>query len=538
MVLLKSFISCLVAASLILGAPTRHQDPKLVHSAASSESYSITNSSCVLQKELDSIMLLNHLDINSVGEEDHQNNVLVIPRHHINEKVMNRLGFKNVIKHAKKFKLSNPSFDSPLEVMIPEKTMPLFLFNTSDALHIPSQKTRTEYANFLDHAIPFELPQFTSLIDYYLVLPVPADFDKKALNNDDIILTSKFNLSIFRHPLKDDNPLLVFMFRSGNSVFEAKEHNIPLLKIKNYMGNQDLNLFFDIFAKEWITSVSYSQFIHSTFCTVNVDTAHQSYCVKVKEDMNNLALFPAYSGLKKLNSENLHQKRNTQDSDYQKKKIDYDFESLMKRDTAFSSKGGSAKSSEDPNFPELTLPLSIIKDNDEGSSTSVDTYSPRAKGYAQVVTKLKTLKHKSLEARDAAKSGSQDYEDLAKLEEVQSELEHRLKLKNNRKKVKSDSNTFVVSKASKDDERQPTRSGKRVKKVLKTKNQSPLDDEVSRRNSKQTKDTIPEVKSHSTTAATKDELKNVSTDEKDCVPITWVNVFHQSIFGKQKFCGV
>lgn len=513
--LLKSFLCCLGASSFVFSAPVHHKDAELVHSTATSESYSISNATNMLQNELESIMMVKHLDNSSASEEDLQEDVLVIPRHHINEKVMNGLGLKHIIKHAKKFKMSNQAFDAQLEIMVPEKTKPLFLFNTTDPLKIPLQKTRTEYASFIDHAIPFELPEFTSLIDYYLVLPVPTGFDKKLLHENDIILTSRFKLPIFKHSLEESDPLLVFMFRSGNSVFEAKEYNIPLMKVKNYMGNQDLNLFFDIFAQNWISSVGYSHLIHSVFCTLNIEAATQSYCIKIKEDMNNLVLFPAFNGLKK------HIKRDR----------------LTERDTAFSSKTSTQRTNEDSNFPELTLPLSIIKDNDEESATSVDTYTPRAKGYSQVVTKLKTIKHK-LQGRDAGVV-DKHYE-ASKVEQLKNEIEHRLKLKKDKKKDKSDSNTFVISKASKDDERELTKSGKRIKKLFKTKaSKEPASEEEQKMIQKQTKDTIKEIKSYATTAATKEQLKEKTGNVvEECVPITWVNVFHQSIFGKQKFCGM
>lgn len=520
--LLKSLLCCLSGVFLVSSAPVRPKDEELVHSVSQSGPRTISNGTGFLEKELNSIMMLEHLDDTSLKEEDQEEDVLVIPRHHINEKVMNGLGFKHIIKHAKKFRMSNQAFDSQLEIMVPEKTKPFFLFNMSDSFMVPMQKTRAEYANFIDHAIPFKLPEFNSLIDYFLVLPVSSKFDKKLLHNDDIILTSKTKLPIFKHSLEDGDPLLVFMFRSGKSVFEGKEHTIPLLKVKNYMGNQDLNLFFDIFAQDWMDTIGYPQLVHSVFCTVNVEATNQSYCIKIKEDMNNLVLFPAYSGLKR------HFSKSNNKRDF-----------LDKRDTAFSSKRSSSRPSEDSTFPELTLPLSIIKDNDDNSATSVNTYSPRAKGYSQVVTKLKTVKDK-LQVRDAAVI-DKNYEP-SKVEQLKEEIEHRLKQKQAKKNDKStsSSNTFVVSKASKDDERELTKSGKRVKKVFKTKSiKEPVGEEEQKMIRKQTKDTIEEIKSFATTAATKEQLKQkTSSPSDDCVPINWINVFHQSVFGKQKFCTV
>lgn len=191
MVLLQSLIHCLCTISLTIASPIYHPNAaELVHSKAASESYSESNSSSVLKKELQSIMMVDHLDNSSTTDEDHENNVLLIPRHQITEKIMNGLGFRGIIKHAKRLKMANQAFDSQLEIMVPEGTTPFFLFNTTDPLKTPTQKTRAEYANFIDHSIPFELPEFTSLIDYYLVLPVPSGFDKKSFH-DGILLTSR-----------------------------------------------------------------------------------------------------------------------------------------------------------------------------------------------------------------------------------------------------------------------------------------------------------------------------------------------------------
>lgn len=543
MVLLKSLINCLCAISLTIASPISNRNSlELVHSKSVSESYSLSNSSSVLKKELQSIMMVEHLDNSTTTDEDHKNNVLLIPRHQITEKIMNGLGFKGIVKHSKKFKLSNQAFDSQLEIMVPEGTTPFFLFNTTDPLKIPTQKTRAEYANFIDHSIPFELPEFTSLIDYYLVFPIPSGFDKKSLH-DGILLTSRFKLPIFRHALKENNPLLVFMFRSGNSVFEAKEHNIPLMKIKNYMGNQDLNLFFDIFAKEWISSVSYSQLIHSIFCTVNTEAANQSYCINIKKDMNNLGLFPAYNGLKKHFNKN--HKRADEHSFEELSEVgtalytgeipDVDINDLVKRETSFNSKSSSREQSSEDSFQELTLPLSIIKDNDEASVTSVDSYSPRAKGYTQVLTKLKTTRQR-LQSREAANHNAKGY-DSKDIEALKETLEHRLKQKNGNKKVKDNSNAFVTSKATKDDERKLNEQGKRVKKVFKTKNKVLEEEEEAKVRQKQTNDTVREIKNFATKDSSNKEVNKVE-EKEECVPITWVNVFHQSLFGKQNFCGV
>ncbi|CCH46617.1 putative secreted protein [Wickerhamomyces ciferrii] len=536
----KGFILLIAFASLTLSLPVKSPDAQLVHSTANSEFFSINNVSSVLERELRSLMVLNKIDVSLVAENDNDDKVLIIPRHHINERTMNGLGFRDYVKHAKKLKLSNREFDSSLEILVPEKTRPFFIFNTTDPLNIPIQKTRVEYSNFIDHSTPFDLPEFSEFTDFCLVINAPKKFDIKLLH-DDMLLVPKYMLPLYKQALDEQIPLLALIFNTGSNAFDAKEHNLPLLKVKNYIAS-DFSLFFDIFAREWIGSVGYSQLVHSIFCTVNVQSSSNSYCIKVKEDMNNLVLFPAYNGLKKDNGVEKRHFISDDSDDEQIKFALYTGGDKVEESLGLEKRGGAGgsllqKVKNSAKFQELTLPLSIIKDNDDDATKSTDTYSPRAKGYSQVLSKLKQHKNK-LQPRDAAKVNHHEW-DAAKLDDLSEKLSDRLKVKNERKKVKDNSNTFVISQASRHVQRETDKNGKKIKKVFKTKNSDePINEDESTITLKQVQDATPknsDSQEHTDKVPSKAENKE---SVPECLPITWANVFHQSIFGNQKFCGV
>lgn len=490
--LILASLTSLIYSSVI--PEQQDANEEYLHSISNSES--IANDNLLFSKELESIMLQKHLPV----DEDEIIDTLIIPKHLINIKVLNSLGLRNIVKNSKKFKLNNKAFETNLEILVPDNVIPFFLFNTSDSLNIPKEKTRVEYAKFIDNSIPFNLPEFISLIDYYLILPIPKNFNINSVH-EGIILTSKNHLSIFKQSLstnENNQPLLVFMFRSGNDVFNAKEFNLPLIKIKNYLGNNHLQSFFDIFAKNWINDVNYSQLVNSVFCTLNIDMFDKSFCVKVKPDSSSLSLFPAY------NLESKNEKRN-----------DYEFR-------------------------ELTLPLSIIKDVDNDNLSNIDKFQPRTKSYSQISSKPETLRMKTKQSLlKRSKNSKTSKYSKEQISNIQKQLNNELKIKNQKyKNLKEIPGSYVVSNILNKNDSPAHKSKKSTEKklLLEKVNKAPHSIETSHIKNNKT------IIDHNNKIYTTNTEASISTSkkekEKDCVPITWFNVFHHSIYNDQNFCGI
>lgn len=143
-------------------------------------SIAIPENATTLYDDLEDIGVLQQCE--ELSESD---DVFLIPWSHISEKVLNRLGFKRTQPSTA------TSSTSHLNIDIPEYTVPYFIFNTSDPLRMPKSQSRLEYAHFLDHSAPFELPQFSCLVDCMLVLPIPSTLDPAHMTQD--VLTLSFS---------------------------------------------------------------------------------------------------------------------------------------------------------------------------------------------------------------------------------------------------------------------------------------------------------------------------------------------------------
>ncbi|ODV73650.1 uncharacterized protein CYBJADRAFT_87631 [Cyberlindnera jadinii NRRL Y-1542] len=472
-----------------------------------------------LRDELQSMGVLAGYEAREYQELD---DVFLIPRSHITERVLNRLGFKDLVKYSKKFKFSNTLFPSHLDIIIPEQTVPYFVFNTSDSINVPKSQSRSEYATFLENSSPFTLPLHSVLLDYMLVLPIPTDFNPKSLMKD-IISVSRQHLPMFVHAIQDTTPLIVFMFKSGLDNTDAQRYgDSPILGAHRYGLDKSQDMFFDQFAKTWSEDIAFADLLHGVFCTVNPAIKRYGYCLKIKDDMSSLALFPLFE----------HSQR---------------------------ALGGSHNTDEPSqstsnNLEELVIPLSIIKENKAGLS---ETYSPRrtVKTQSTVKTPLTTLTRRSLSELDYNDRGEVN---SAKIEIIGQKLEDRRRTKQLKDKgIKENAKTYVRSKLSKakSDKKASSDGDSRGIRysIIRTKPSSQRKPRVShedmaleahvdlwtqqpdqhRQDSKQ----VVKVQSSATSHRNSTRTEEAEATE-ECEPITWFNVFHHSVFGKTKFCGV
>lgn len=527
------------------------------------DNIAVSQQTNTLQTELQSMGILNHdftqefIQQDADGVDGRSDRVFVIPRNQITERVLNRLGFKDLVKYLKRFKLQNPLFSSHSDIIIPENTVPYFLFNTSDHINIPKSHSRLEHAQFLDQSAPFQLPKFSALVDYLLVILMPRTFKHQHMKKDVIIARSE-SLPLFAHAIKSGVPLLMFMFRSGDRSFNgSNEFGIPLSGV----DRQELNKFFDVFAQTWTQSINFLGLLHGVFCTVNVESKKNSFCLKIKDDMDNLVLFPpfdryrshidkrdrspAYHGFTKSDKRLLLQKR------------DERLDDLSHSSTSPAQNCNHVAS-------DLTIPLSLVK---EAASDGQKAYSSRSSGYSQ----MNIRGEPSLSQRSRTSYG--DGHDLtnAKVEpKIRPRLADRLltkKIKDKKikdKKIKESADTYVQNShmkknnvgADKDTQQRGTNRRFSVIKNSSTDGGSRGEftipemytydsqeivaewNDKMKRQRQADKQLVVKLQSSATSNTTAETTTHGAGGSKDCEPITWFNVFHHSVFGKTKFCGI
>ncbi|KAH3685670.1 hypothetical protein WICPIJ_003354 [Wickerhamomyces pijperi] len=526
--------------------------------------------SFLLQQELSSVLLsetnVNAKMLSSSRVLKESDDILVIPKNQLFEKSLNSLGLKDLVRYSKKFKLQNLNRDTDLEILIPEGATPFFIFNSTNSLQLPQEQSRSEYTKFIEQSAPFRIPEFSSLIDYFLVLPIPENFkhSKQFINklNNGVITLSSEKLPLFKHEFSRSNsPLMVFLFKSGEDAIENNELNVPLMNTKGPIGAEGLNQFFDFFATTWAKDISFSQLVHGVFCTLNVDFIAQSYCIKVKEDLSNLALFPVYSrDQRKLEKrEKVSRLGKHIIGKYSDSEVDIEDNGLNIPTTILKGE------------VSLTTPESVDSD-------SFEVYRPRGKGYSQVVSKLKSVAKPKVLHDSTSQLDKRSINDAMitsdNVKDIQDKLHQRLRTKKIKdKKIRENGNTFVVSKLNDPhtgNTGESQRSKINVAKSNKNSNSfeiydakkselnlnennvnskihSPISESTPKSRNSGKKNPV-KLTSHRSQGEKPEELfltsekqrgaKTSDFSQQGCAPVTWYNVFHHSVFGKTKFCGI
>lgn len=550
---LASYFYLLSTISLAFTSPILHLRP------SEKTQYEYPPSSKLLKQELSSILLADlnmNANLSSLSNNFKEpDDILLIPKSYLFEKQLNDLGLKDLVNHSKKFRLQSQSNDPSLEILIPEDATPFFIFNSTNSLELPQEQTKAEYTKFIEHSAPFKIPDSSCLIDYFLVLPIPENFkySKSLVSklNHDVITLSSDKLPLFKHEFsRSTNPLLVFLFKSGESVIENKEINEPSMNTKPVVESQfDLDQFFDFFATSWTKNKSFSKLVHGIFCTLNVNFVAQSYCIKVKEDLNSLALFPVYH----------------EDQRKLEKRQRLDIFGAHKVITYLKNELGSERN-------ELHIPLSILKaPNPTDLSNSFEIFNSTGKVYNQVVSKLNSLYKTRVPINLMSRLGKRSI-NTENIKDIQDKLHQRLKTKNIKDKmIKQHGTNFIISKL-KESNAGNTGDNQRSKiKVVRTRplsnnfeiygskaaklkgqgiapmNKSDNDNTSTRARKTSRKDPAKLTPYHSQGEkpnelflAPENQRGSKVSDfgHQDCEPVTWYNVFHHSVFGKTKFCGI
>ncbi|CAK9437231.1 uncharacterized protein LODBEIA_P16090 [Lodderomyces beijingensis] len=292
----------------------------------------------------------------AVAEE----NLLFIPRELINPTMFETLGLSNLFERTFKNGTIAPqkwlNFTAKDQVLIPQEFKTYLLFNTTTVFnsgldfiqryteHRAGKSYRSSsFSRFLANAVPFEIPKYLELTDYYLVIPGSKKLQNLSSNvyNRGLLMFSKAQLPAFRSQLSEDKPLIVFMFNEteprhflkstnnggGPSLLNAprvqtppendRPKTTPIMSIKDYLKQNQVSNFFDRFANLWIKQVGYDSLISAVFCNIQnsgddgEEDTNQSYCLKIKNQM--IDVFPAYQnfvnprkGHSKLHANSLH----------------------------------------------------------------------------------------------------------------------------------------------------------------------------------------------------------------------------------------
>lgn len=474
-----------------------------------------------------------------------KNDLVILPSNLLTSEIFEKLGLDFLNEDSFSFTLNGK------ELKIPKDFKNIFLFNTTDSLSIPSSKHHN-FARFISQSIPFNLPEYMNLMNYYLVLPKTylserlnlhlhqepdllssnctygnssyenaikdIDFiNPSSIYSRSILETSILDLPIFRSIITDNKPLMVFMFKnSHHDKFENFKN--PIMSIKNYLSAEKslISNFFDNFAQKWIKSVNYDSLVSSMFCTTNSNSLNDSYCLQIR-DKKALYLFPAFKniaelvnlekeadGLVNLEREvDLLDKRESLDDEVSTQTLRQVHDKLSVLADKFN----------DVTYELATQPKPVIERVDERLDQKRYKFHDKVDAKKDDISDKKdTLKDGIMEKINVIKS---------KLGVIENFKSDDYDLGDNPYNVKEDN---LIAKRFLEPE-----EGLALPLSLLREAEETLDTGRSKQYSQVI---FPD---HENNKLTK-RFSIFSKDEVDCEKITWYNVFHHSIFGKPKFC--
>ncbi|CDK24916.1 unnamed protein product [Kuraishia capsulata CBS 1993] len=213
---------------------------------------------------------------------------VVFPSEMLTADTMEELGF-----HKKELVELSLSFG---EVVIPQDTAGLFLFNSTDTL----------IGDSVDEWVPFAMPKYARLVDYHMLMP----YSYHRVGTKLSLLQGHENVLEASYDISNSAPLLVLIFQSGNENTAKNTMNLPLVSIKEFAADGDrmISEMFRQLAKKWISILGYRSLVSSTFCSINVSFPAQSACVKVGQDEEgSVTVMPAF-----FESESIQKRENSE----------------------------------------------------------------------------------------------------------------------------------------------------------------------------------------------------------------------------------
>lgn len=499
----------------------------------------------------------------SKGIED---DLMILPSILLNMEVLEKLGLAFLNKDSFSFRLDDK------KIIIPREANNIFIFNTSDSLSIPNSKHHN-FAKFIDQSLPFNLPEYMNLINYYLVLPrsyvkgkVESTYDADGANRTElfnysnktldkvdnknnvfdkllntasiysrsVLQTPISDLPIFRSTISEDKPLMVFMFANSEmSKFEKLKN--PIMSIKNYLTSEKniRSNFFDSFAQRWIKTVNYDSLIASKFCTTNSNNLNDSYCLQI-HNKRVLYLFPAFKEISELLQ--FEKQENDNDTLLEKRGIESDDQPSVDAQAirqAHDKISSLADKVSDVTYELATEPKPLIERVDERLDQKMYKIQDKIdEKKDNIDDKKDNIIESLMEKIDGIKS---------KLGFIEDYISDDKDLGDNPYNVDSDN---LIGKRKRDfqqeeaeekvveeehEEQDHPKGGLVLPLALIRTTEEVMQAGRNKRYSQVVFD------NHINPGLVK-RFSIFSKDEQDCENITWFNVFHRSIFGKPKFC--
>lgn len=187
-------------------------------------------------------------------------------------------------------------------ISLPKKFETLFLFKSSNTDDKDTNSKSPSLPEIIASNLPFTLPAYMNLVNYYLVLP--KSYIREHTNGNVINLKSPFSQAIasaklvdlpLSSPMIGEKPILIFKF-SDSTLESFKKLKTPIVNFKQFLRYKTtvLSSFFDSLAKNWISDIDYNSLLSSSFCTSSTTS---NYCLKIAN--NSVTVYPEQHLLKR-----------------------------------------------------------------------------------------------------------------------------------------------------------------------------------------------------------------------------------------------
>lgn len=188
------------------------------------------------------------------------------------------------------------------KVDIPVNTTLLFVFNSTQ--YLSAGCNDGDVSQFMQTSVPFGLPQYHALVDYFLL--VPANYTKPFAFSPDLVIKEinarKCRLPLFLDMIGTSDPLLALIFKSVHEPPpETTEPASPRhpgaaqqckQRLKEVCNSPDTSgiaraalvqsaPFFDEFAHLWVSALGLESLYSSVFCQMNEVVTEQSFCLQI-----------------------------------------------------------------------------------------------------------------------------------------------------------------------------------------------------------------------------------------------------------------
>lgn len=538
-----------------------------------------------LESELKSLFPPNKKADNRIFaafNSDDTEEVVVLPHDLLIRSKLSQLGLGEMIKHGYE---TNLNFSNGItgKLDVPNDAKNLFVFNTTNSLEKGSEMNITEH---FVRKFPFYPPKILNLINYYLVVPQnyldknTFEINQDCLYSKSIIRVPVSKLPFFTHSITKHMPLMVFIFNDDPEYIDKSFES--MIHIDNHLAENRKNAFLDELAKDWVNEMGYGNLIYSVFCTTNPEDLENSYCLNIESQSGTLHLFPAFPR-KFPKEQNINQnltKKVTVSNESEEEEDEKDYEVPLVKENSKGEAFNIQKDLEETPFKaqifqQITDKFSRVGEKiyDTAYEFAVDPKATLREADNSLDRKLGRLEDKLKEVPDNMEDKLQAFKDKT---QEKFALNHSFDKDEDYKPDWSDFTQTIEQIQSdrwEDDgdkiyefdrynnqgfegySKKKRKLGEsifseqpefyiplsEVKQVMLIPLESPrkmnysqvvYGIDIGKVEGKD--DLVPHYNNHyrnSTIAANK-----IKREEKDCVEITWFNLFHYSIFGKPNFC--